>query len=659
MGRGERDGASVGIAPFLEETLKLAPLVVVAVTAPGRVRRFAAVDWAVAGLTCGAAFAAVEEASRAVLIWTTRDDVFAQLFGLAKDQGVEGFWLNPLTATRSSVHGGLAVSPGHQVWTALATATLALAIALWRSGAGGRAGRRLAAPVLAVTGLVVAVADHAGFNATVANPRWTAVDDSGVPGVLRMVWALSGKGHRTALLAGMALGACLLVDVARRARAARITGVLAGRAVVAGRWDAAPPAPPAPGRPDGGQRAFDLVGQALTQWTGDLAAVVSAHARGRGESRRAAWQRGRAAAGLTRGLREEAMWATTPGAEPAARHRAAVAAAVVGLGLLAAAVVAGVSVASAVGDTMGDANLLFGYLAGLFEGLAEWWAGLGWGGQIAVGAAFAALVVLSGGSLGLGFGLSGVATYAAGEGHGVATFARDPAAATRAYLATATPQGLLLDAGEALLTFAPSNFAGAAVGRGVRNAVADYADDPAAFWAARQASLGAEAGVVDPGAFVRREPIELADGTVHEAVHDGGRQLDQWVDARPTEPVKASGDAATYQRQVYGDDERLVGPGTWADGRTSAYGAIGDAKLVLEGRSWYNPTSMGNPQLAEFATRDIRGRLVKYRAVLDDPSNPVKVLKIVTNDPAAAGFFEAQMRDLGVPGYVRLEPKVP
>lgn len=230
-----------------------------------------------------------------------------------------------------------------------------------------------------------------------------------MPTVLRVVWTLSGKGHRTALLAGVAMGAWLLVDVTRRARAARIAGTLDGRTVVAGRWKATPPAAAGTGPTDRLQRGLDLVGHAVAQWTSDLAAIVSAHACGPGESRRAAWQRGRAAAGFTRGLREEAMWATTPGAEPASRRRTAVVAAVVGVGLIAAAVAAGAAVASAVGDTIPSANPLFGpgrYLAGLFDGLAEWWAGLGFGGQLAVGAAFAALVVLSGGSLGLGFGLS-------------------------------------------------------------------------------------------------------------------------------------------------------------------------------------------------------------------------------------------------------------
>lgn len=142
-------------------------------------------------------------------------------------------------------------------------------------------------------------------------------------------------------------------------------------------------------------------------------------------------------------------------------------------------------------------------------------------------------------------------------------------------------------------------------------------------------------------------------------VDDGGRQLDQWLDARPTDALKSSGDAAAYQRQIYGDDERLVGAGTWADGRTSAYGAIGEAKLVKNPSTWYNPATLGSDRLAAYATHKVDLQLRKYGAVIADPSNPVEVVEMVTSDPGAAAFFEERMRALEVPGYVRLVPKRP
>lgn len=88
---------------------------------------------------------------------------------------------------------------------------------------------------------------------------------------------------------------------------------------------------------------------------------------------------------------------------------------------------------------------------------------------MAVGAGVAAPVALSGASLALAIGVSGVATYGLSHAEGAATFTRDPVRATADYLATTTPLEAGLDAGEFVLTFLPGNFAGAAAGRGARS----------------------------------------------------------------------------------------------------------------------------------------------------------------------------------------------
>ena len=138
----------------------------------------------------------------------------------------------------------------------------------------------------------------------------------------------------------------------------------------------------------------------------------------------------------------------------------------------------------------------------MLDAIASWWDGLSPGQQIAVGIGIAALIALSGGSLGLAFGLSGVATYGLTHARGAATFVRDPAAGIRGYLATATVTGAILDGTEALLTFAPSNFAGAAAGRGIRIAADELLDDPDLWFAARRAALrDHEAGQADFGAL--------------------------------------------------------------------------------------------------------------------------------------------------------------
>ena len=56
--------SQVVIAGVVEELAKLAPICLVAVIAPGRVRRLLIQDWLVLGVACGAGFMAVEEVAR-------------------------------------------------------------------------------------------------------------------------------------------------------------------------------------------------------------------------------------------------------------------------------------------------------------------------------------------------------------------------------------------------------------------------------------------------------------------------------------------------------------------------------------------------------------------------------------------------------------------
>lgn len=126
------------------------------------------------------------------------------------------------------------------------------------------------------------------------------------------------------------------------------------------------------------------------------------------------------------------------------------------------------------------------WLAGVLDAVAGWWHDQPLLTQLAIGAGIAALVVLSGGSLGLALGISGVLTWGLDHSAGIATFTRNPRQATRDYFATATPAQLAADTLGVALTFAPGNFAGAAAGRIVRTTADDLVADPAAWWAARR-----------------------------------------------------------------------------------------------------------------------------------------------------------------------------
>lgn len=58
------DGTGISLAAFVEESAKLVPLLLLCLIAPGRMRRFAAVDWCLAGFACGAAFVVAEDGAR-------------------------------------------------------------------------------------------------------------------------------------------------------------------------------------------------------------------------------------------------------------------------------------------------------------------------------------------------------------------------------------------------------------------------------------------------------------------------------------------------------------------------------------------------------------------------------------------------------------------
>src|SRR6266540_5544818 len=162
----------------------------------------------------------------------------------------------------------------------------------------------------------------------------------------------------------------------------------------------------------------------------------------------------------------------------------------------------------------------FAWLAGALDALGTWWDSLGLGGQIAVGVGIAALIALSGGSLGLAFGVSGAATYLLDHSHGLASFSRDPATATRRYLATTTPQGAIVDLGEFALTFAPGNRAGAAGGR--------YG---------RQAVLRGVGPRVNLARLAAGKSVILADGTTLSRLGDADRMtFAGWGDDPPLRP---------------------------------------------------------------------------------------------------------------------------
>lgn len=311
------------------------------------------------------------------------------------------------------------------------------------------------------------------------------------------------------------------------------------------------------------------------------------------------------------------------------------------------------------------------WLAGVLDALADWWHDQPLLAQLAIGAGIAALIVLSGGSLGLALGISGVLTWGLDKSAGIATFVRDPRQATRDYFATATPTQLAADTLGVALTFAPGNFAGAATGRILRNTGDNLVADPAAWWTTRRElftreGLADEAGVIDMAHFLRRDPVPLADGTTKPSLSQADEAVaDAQYDSYASTTVKGSGAAKDYQIKVYGENERVIPIGTNAEGKvahahpdgfTSQYGAVGDAKHVSKSNSFYVPDTL--PEfLRERAVNEMDETLLRMQKAGNEVMNGDGVVELTTNSMKAAEFIESRMKTLGIRGYVRIVPE--
>ncbi|GAA2241571.1 hypothetical protein GCM10010413_49980 [Promicromonospora sukumoe] len=313
------------------------------------------------------------------------------------------------------------------------------------------------------------------------------------------------------------------------------------------------------------------------------------------------------------------------------------------------------------------------WLAGVLDALADWWHDQPLLAQLAIGAGIAALIVLSGGSLGLALGISGVLTWGLDKSAGIATFVRDPRQATRDYFATATPTQLAADTLGVALTFAPGNFAGAATGRILRTTADDLVADPAVWWTTRREmfthdGLADETGAINMAAFLRRDPVPLADGTTKAALSPADEAAAAArYDSYASTSVKGSGPAKDYQVKVYGENERVIPIGTNAEGKTirsepdgftAQYGAVGDSKHISnESSSFYIPDSLPKEGLREAAITKMDKTLTKLQQAANKVMDGDGVVELTTNSTKAAEFIETRMKALGIRGYVRIVPE--
>lgn len=444
-------GAITAVAAIGEESLKLLPLALLAFAAPGRVRRFSRLDWLVLGYASGLAFMTVEEGVRTWLR-VVRPSGLAELLG----DPLPGLMWWPFSGRSATSLGyagpeqvPVAEYAGHNVLTAITSASVGLAVWQWRRR--GLPGRVLGV-VMPVLVWGASVVDHFAVNALSVSPRWLVDPVHGPTAAFR--WASDVTGHgigRAALLIGV-FALCLVLDA---------------RVMVHG----------ADGPTMGPVSALrDGVRCAVSRARLELGTVLMARAVVDGETRRASVDRARHALHAVRTARVSAFAAVTEerqalseGLRPVVRSRRRVRVAAAGASLLLALCVpASAVLAARIGPFMSIGTT--GWLSGLLHELADWWHALPWWQQVLITAAIVLLVALlmlaSGGTflaaVGLGSGVSGVATYVADHGHGMGGLVIDPGAASRQYLRTATPGQVVTDAIDFGLTFIPGSALGAA-----------------------------------------------------------------------------------------------------------------------------------------------------------------------------------------------------
>ena len=548
--------ASVVVASAVEEVLKLTPLAALALVAPGRVRRFLVSDWIVLGVAAGAAFETVEEVTRRIALLTDGGSLLDSL--LCPEGGVRQVECNGATTYSLSPFSGAAgnVFPyaGHAVVTGLVTGAIGLGIALWRRGRGHRGGYRAAlqilAPVVPLWTWWVAVVDHMGRNAS-DYVMWLQTGGEAPSWPIEVTASLTGYGQGRGVILLLMLALAWVIDSRTLWSGGYVSTLESDN--YGNRWG--------PWR----WRVWAGVPRnAFGRFLADGACLVSVV----GVEWRWAWMTLMEAAAF----REPRLLLTTPAKLRIAREEAARSEldpapeqwwrvrlgglCAVGAGVLVIAMVPDLTRSMA--DSLGEGSAH--WLAGLLDALGATWESLSWEQKLGLMLFAGAMILLSGGTLGLAFEVGmGVATVL-GSARGAAAFTRDPQGTVTRYLSTHTPAEIALDLATAALTTVAGGAASAMGGQVARGAYAATREAEYAAWlwrtdraAWRQYVRNArrlardETGAASAGMWHPRNGLRPPDLRTPEMGHtDNGPGL--WAEGKN----HGSARAKAYEEQVTG-----------------------------------------------------------------------------------------------------------
>ena len=549
--------ASLVVAPIVEEVLKLTPLAVLALAAPGRVRRFLVSDWIVLGVAVGAAFETVEEVSRRIALLTGRgssllDRLLCPEGGVRrlKCNGASTYSLIPISGTSGNVF----VFAGHAFVTGLVAGAIGLGIALWRRGRGHRGGYRavlqILAPVVPLWTWWVAVVDHMGRNDS-DYVLWLHTGGDAPSWPVEVTASLTGYGHGRGAVLLLMLALAWVIDTRTLWGGGYVSALESGN--YGNRWG--------PWR----WRVWAGVPRnAFGRFLADGACLVSVV----GIEWRWAWMTLMEAAAF----REPRLLLTTPAKLRIAREEAARAEldpapeqwwrvrlgglCAVGIGVLVIAMAPDLTRSMA--DSLGEGQPY--WLAQILDLLGAAWESLSWEQKLGLMLLAGAIILLSGGTLGLAFEVGmGVATVF-GAARGAAAFMRDPQGTVTRYLSTHTPTEIALDLAMAALTTVGGGAASAMGGQAVRGAYAATREAEYAAWlwrtdraAWRQYVRNArrlardETGAASAGMWHPRNGLRPPDLRTPEMGHtDNGPGL--WAEGKN----HGSARAKAYEEQVTG-----------------------------------------------------------------------------------------------------------
>ena len=497
--------SQVVIAGVIEELAKLAPICLVAIVAPGRVRRLLIQDWLVLGVACGAGFMAVEEVARR-LTYVLGNTPGLQLSKAICPEDPEGiiecihahtFSLWPF----SDAFPGPVTYAGHAIVTGLVAVSIGLARHLWwrarhHHPAFGVA-LRCAALGLPLGVLWVAIVDHMATNSRSFNISWTSDEPvikawgatKGEPPwpIIGTTSSMAGSGQGRGWLLLVMLVVALLLD----ARVMRLGGY-ARTLVGPGSGPSAPQGTP---------------GGVVGRWGAD---VVEAAAAARARAHRLRLALTQAATTRRPRLFLQAWAEHRIARDLAARraldagpHRWATSA------LAAAAALAGAWIIYTVVPPLvseldqrlnGLPTLWF---AGILDMLGQVWESMSPTEKAALVLIGAVAVFLSGGSFGLAFSVGLGIASALDAARPSAKLMRDPQGTTGHYLDTHNDLQVITDTGMAAMAVFPG-------GKALRGA----------GYAAKEASAAGRYAKDIPELFRQREPVLQAKRASRKRLND-------------------------------------------------------------------------------------------------------------------------------------------